>query len=456
MSINHHHNQLITDAVMAQSRNDLDTAINLYQRVLTIDADNWIAISNLGVLLAKKASFAQAIRLISRLKFSHPSPGSFIEIYRELGTNLYLKGYKKQALDWLNFVSSLNPSDIAVKQLIKEIETPNYLNPYAYDFTQAKWLKRYSPYEKNNYIYAIDVVGTCNLRCPSCPVGNMPNDPRAKGFMSTDLFQQILQKIKKESPVAKPEIWLFNWGEPLLHPKLKEIVESVHQFGWPVMLSTNLNVKKGIESVAQCAPTSIKVSISGVTEKTYSTTHEKGDINLVKENLIALRKYLDKHQSHLSPDKKTKVYIGYHLYKDNLEEAEIAKKIASDLKFGFAENPAIIQPVEKMMDILEDKPNVLDKKLINKLLVHPKILAKKIADKRSGNYDCELRFNMTSINHDGSVGLCCSTYSNNNQIAPNFLTISHQELEQKKYRNDFCKKCMGLNLNYSLCDVVTD
>jgi hypothetical protein len=109
-----------------------------------------------------------------------------------------------------------------------------------------------------------------------------------------------------------------------------------------------------------------------------------------------------------------------------------------------------------MMDILEDKPNALDKKLINKLLVHPKILAKNIADKRSGNYDCELRFNMTSINHDGSVGLCCSTYSNNNQIAPNFLTISHQELEQKKYQQSFCKRCMDANLHYSLCDTISE
>lgn len=453
MTINHHHHLLISDAIKLQLGKELDGAINLYNRVLAVDPDNWIAISNLGVLLAKKGHFSAAIRLVLRLKFSHPSPGNFFEIYRELGVNLCLHGYKKHALEWLKFALSLKPNDAEVRRIVEEIEVPKYLNPFAYDFNQAKWLKRYAPYEKNNYIYAVDVVGTCNLRCPSCPVGNMPNDPRPKGFMSVELFREILQKIKKETPVENPEIWLFNWGEPLLHPNIKEIVEAIHELGWPVMISTNLNVKKGIDQLAQSIPTSIKISISGVTDKTYSITHERGNIDLVKNNLRLLRDCLDKYQSHLSVDKRTRVYIGYHQYKDNLDEQKIAEKMAEELGFGFAANPAIIQPVEKMMAILEDEPNPLNENLVKKLLVHPKVLTQNIADKRSGNYDCELRFNMTSINHDGSVGLCCSTYSNANQIAPDFLKISHQELETKKYKNEFCKKCSAMSLNYSLCDI---
>jgi MoaA/NifB/PqqE/SkfB family radical SAM enzyme len=456
MTTNYHIDQLISKALKLQANHELDLAINIYQRVLAIDSRNWIAVCNLGVLHSKKGNFGEAIRLISRIKLSLPNSARFIDAYRELGMNLYLKGYKNQALEWLNLVIELNPDDSAVRKLIEVLTIPEYLTPYAHDLAQGKWLKRYSPYEKNNYIYAIDIVGTCNLRCPSCPVGNMPNEPRAKGFMTLELFQEILQKIKKESPVVNPEIWLFNWGEPLLHPKIREIIEMVHSFGWSVMISTNLNVKRGLEDVAISAPKSIKISISGVTDKNYSITHEKGDIELVKENLILLKKYIEQHQSHLSQEKKTNVYLGFHLYKDNLDEAVIAANLAKELGFGFVQNPAIIQPVEKMMAILEDEPTPVDDNLVNKLLVHPKILTKNISSKRSGNYDCELRFNMTSINHDGSVGLCCSTYSNENQIAPDFMKISHQELETLKYSNDFCKKCSDMNLNYSLCDVISE
>ena len=328
MTPNHHTDQLITDALRLQASNELDSAINLYQKVLAIDSKNWIAVCNLGVLHSKKGTFGEAIRLISRIKLSHPNSARFIDAYRELGVNLYLKGYKNQALEWLNLVIELNPEDLGVKKLVEELTIPEYLTPYAHDHAQGKWLKRYSPYEKNNYIYAIDVVGTCNLRCPSCPVGNMPNEPRAKGFMTLELFQEILQKIKKESPVVNPEIWLFNWGEPLLHPQIREIIEIVHSFGWAVMVSTNLNVKRGLEDLVISAPTSIKISISGVTDKNYSITHERGDIKLVKENLVLLKKYIEQHQSHLRQEKKTNVYMGYHLYKDNLDEPTCTFKLS--------------------------------------------------------------------------------------------------------------------------------
>jgi hypothetical protein len=87
--------------------------------------------------------------------------------------------------------------------------------------------------------------------------------------------------------------------------------------------------------------------------------------------------------------------------------------------------------------------------------VHPKKLTWEIKTKRSGAYDCELRFNMMSINYDGSVGLCCSTYAQSNQLADNFLDHSHEDLQAMKYQQSFCKKCRGMNLDYSLCDVVT-
>lgn len=37
--------------------------------------------------------------------------------------------------------------------------------------------------------YFIDVVGGCNLRCPSCPVGNSPEADHSKGLMDVQLFK---------------------------------------------------------------------------------------------------------------------------------------------------------------------------------------------------------------------------------------------------------------------------
>ena len=59
---------------------------------------------------------------------------------------------------------------------------------------------------RKQYLYVIDVVGTCNLRCPSCPVGNMQEANRATGFMDAELYEAILDKIAHESPAEVTDI----------------------------------------------------------------------------------------------------------------------------------------------------------------------------------------------------------------------------------------------------------
>ena len=48
-----------------------------------------------------------------------------------------------------------------------------------------------------SFVYNIDIAGTCNLGCVSCPVGNMPigtvaRGTRPRGFMPFELFSNIL------------------------------------------------------------------------------------------------------------------------------------------------------------------------------------------------------------------------------------------------------------------------
>ena len=59
--------------------------------------------------------------------------------------------------------------------------------------------RRYSP---ETFVYHIDIAGTCNLGCSSCPVGNTPlktvsRGARPRGFMSFEHFSKILEKIPR-------------------------------------------------------------------------------------------------------------------------------------------------------------------------------------------------------------------------------------------------------------------
>jgi MoaA/NifB/PqqE/SkfB family radical SAM enzyme len=54
----------------------------------------------------------------------------------------------------------------------------------------------------------IDVLGSCNLRCPSCPVGNTKDFKPATGFMPPQLLASIIAKAKSECEVTG--VGLFN------------------------------------------------------------------------------------------------------------------------------------------------------------------------------------------------------------------------------------------------------
>jgi len=83
----------------------------------------------------------------------------------------------------------------------------------------------------------IDIVHGCQLRCIGCP--NSTLHPKI-GFMSPADFDAILDQI---DVTAIKNLVLFNFGEPLLHPALPDILERIKKRTSPsirtVGISTN-------------------------------------------------------------------------------------------------------------------------------------------------------------------------------------------------------------------------
>jgi hypothetical protein len=68
------------------------------------------------------------------------------------------------------------------------------------------------------YLFFIDVFSYCNLRCPTCIVGNKFGDIHAwpKGLMSAELLGRILDKGKSECRIS--HVGLYNWTEASFIP----------------------------------------------------------------------------------------------------------------------------------------------------------------------------------------------------------------------------------------------
>ncbi|MEW6200833.1 MAG: radical SAM protein, partial [bacterium] len=79
----------------------------------------------------------------------------------------------------------------------------------------------------------IEPTNICNLRCIMCSRSFPPQ--REEGFMDDGLFRTIIDRFGG----AVPEISLHFAGEPMMHPRLDELIAAAAQNGIRVVIHTN-------------------------------------------------------------------------------------------------------------------------------------------------------------------------------------------------------------------------
>ena len=290
------------------------------------------------------------------------------------------------------------------------------------------------------FTYWIDIVGTCNLRCPTCPTGNFLDSELSvgrnpTGFMDFDLYKDILEKIKTDNVSDRIEIHLYTWGEPLLHPKVAQFISITKEMGFYSGISSNLNLDKNIQDVIKAGPNFFRVSLSGFYQNQYKLTHKRGDIRIVKSNMYKLRSLLDQYKS------ETAVQVLYHIYKHNAgDDLAMMIKLCEELDFSLDPVWAFYMPLEKSLEYLNGKVSDEDQSTIEMLAMDPHDVAKAASSYRDS--DCTLRKNQMSLNIDGSVQLCCATFDKAHVITPSFIDTPHIELQRLRYSNKMCNPCM--------------
>lgn len=434
----------LSTALEAHRHGQVDRALHHYSLVLSVTPSDPIALYGMAIILLSRADLSGYDYAQQAIFTEVPSSLDRSQAADAIISALLHTRYQDLARDFLQDCLTHAIPLPRLEAFKKATSLPSHLAPSAFDSQLQQTLLRYHPMESSRYVYAIDIVGGCNLRCPTCPVANQSNMP--KGLMQLDLFKNILNKIKKESQPPYPDIWLFNWTEPLLHPDIHLFVRAVKQAGLTCFLSTNLNIGERLEAVIAENPEQLKVSLSSFKQNIYGKTHARGNIERVKKNLVELARLIEKHQA------STQVFIGHHLYRNTVEEqAEIAH-FAHQLKFGYAPSPAILAPIEEVMKLIATGKSEPLGELRQQFLQDPVDIPKALAAKRSGTKDCELRFNMTTLQYDGQVNLCCGTTQKIAATPTYFMEKSFEELEALKYNNPFCKKCMSLNLHLTIPD----
>ncbi len=310
----------------------------------------------------------------------------------------------------------------------------------------------------NNFQYSIEIVGSCNLRCPSCPVGNINNRHVGKKLIKEDLFYKIIDKIDKERPVAKPLISVFDWGEPTLHPELPNFINYINSKNMTSRVSSNLNFDADFDKILAASPDEFKISLSGYFQDTYSQTHARGNIHKVLANLYKIKIAKDKHKV------KTDVFVGFHLYKHNAKkDFDKMADLCNELGFIFEPIVAQLMPIEKMFSIVDRKYNNIQKEvnfnlppinkqdedLIKNLIYHPLKEYESWMKSSEKNTNCKKKDNKIAIRTDGSVPICCGVYGDEFIVEKNFLDKSFDQIQSLRKNYDLCGTCIKNGLHSS-------
>ncbi|MBT8004089.1 MAG: radical SAM protein, partial [Rhodospirillales bacterium] len=303
-----------------------------------------------------------------------------------------------------------------------------------------KSIWRVEPSKRRKVTLYIDVFGYCNLRCPSCPVGNWPKDEEqafTSGIMDETTIRQILEKALAEAEISS--VGLFNWTEPLLNPNVNHLISVVRSYGLSCSISSNLNILKDPTGLLASGVDWMRISVSGFTQEVYGHYHKQGDIERVKHNMRRLAESRDEL------DSKTDIEVFFHKYLDNGDDEKKMKAFAESLGFRFVSAWAYLMPVEKMLAIAEpDSKNASgltdqDRDLISHLALSPEEALSITRVKKTK--DCPL-YDYLTININGDIFLCCAASGKpQNQIA-NYLDTSLGDIYKKQLRHSLCGSCL--------------
>ena len=287
--------------------------------------------------------------------------------------------------------------------------------------------------------YAIDISGVCNLRCSSCPRGDRSRVHPPKGFMSSEEFAKVIDKIVEEDPLAG-SVQLYQWGEPLLNAEIGQIIAEAHRKGVLCAISSNLNEERNLTSAIAAKPDWFRLSVSGWGEN-YEKTHTGGLWELFYRNFNYLARLRNEH----CPDMKTEVY--YHLYKHNQgDDLKRIEELCRNVSFEFHPVYAYLISLDDVLDHLEGAPLPREAERVSSMLAIP--LEEGMDRARcERNMECQT-LRCIHINWDLSVSNCMMFYNKaHNRVADNFLTISLADISQRRKNSLLCKRCKAQALH---------
>jgi radical SAM protein with 4Fe4S-binding SPASM domain len=216
----------------------------------------------------------------------------------------------------------------------------------------------------------VEITSVCNLACSFCP----PTERKAQ-FVETADFRRILTQIKPFTD----HIYLHVKGEPLLHPRLGQLLDISHELGFRANLTTNgtLIGKAGQVLLEKPALRQVNISLHSMEEHRDKT--EEYQAGYVRSVLSFAREAVQRRGA----------YISLRLW--NIAQATAAEEAEPQARRN-----------RKLLEIMEQEfslPYRIEEKVVPGSGI-------KLADRIYLNQDFQFDWPSLSAPEDDGVGFC--------------------------------------------------
>jgi pyruvate-formate lyase-activating enzyme len=128
----------------------------------------------------------------------------------------------------------------------------------------------------------IESTNYCNLKCIMCPTG-LGVVKRPKGYMDMDLYERIVDEL---APTVSAAV-LHSWGEPLMHPRLFDMIRLGKRANIAMETSTNITLlnEERAREVLDAGLDVLYLALDGATRETYERVRVNAKWDKVLRNV---------------------------------------------------------------------------------------------------------------------------------------------------------------------------
>ena len=277
----------------------------------------------------------------------------------------------------------------------------------------------------------VDVTQYCNLACIHCPHSEFVKSKAFSGAnLDIDLHKKLIDEVATDGLGICQYLRYTANGEPLLHPKIEEMLEyACKNSKTKINVTTNgmLLTESKAKRLLDIGVDVFDISIDAFTNETYAKIRIKGDLNITRANVLGLINLIKKYNY------KTKVVVSFVEQPLNTHEALDFEKFWKESGIHYV----VIRKLHSAggaKEKIKSKMNKAFRKISRKPCVYP-----------------WERLVLTPI---GTIGFCPADWKHESQIA-DFKNHTIKEIWKGDYMKrlreahlkndfsgfDFCEQC---------------